>query len=169
MKKNERKIVETYDYAQQIIGVALSICPPILRRLFYKVSFANFGKNIYIGPKCFFRYPWKIRVGSNTSIGGGCQIYPSFKGKESFVIIGSNVLIGPNLCIFGAGHPVGSLTDSHVSSNVVIGDNVFIGGNVTIRYGVSVGEGATIGVGSIVTKDVPAFSVVAGNPAIIIK
>jgi maltose O-acetyltransferase len=85
------------------------------------------------------------------------------------VVIGSNVLIGPNLCIFGAGHPVGSLTEAHISSNVVIGDSVYIGGNVTIRYGVSIGEGATIGVGSIVTKDVPAFSVVAGNPAVIIR
>ena len=52
---------------------------------------------------------------------------------------------------------------------VIIGNNVWIGDKATVLPGVSIGDGAIIGANSVVTKDVPAFSVVAGNPAKIIK
>lgn len=52
---------------------------------------------------------------------------------------------------------------------VIIGDNVWIGDKATILPGVTVGEGAVIAANAVITKDVPAFSMVAGNPAIIIK
>lgn len=53
--------------------------------------------------------------------------------------------------------------------NVVIGDNVWIGDKATILSGVTIGDGAVIGANSVVTKDVPEYSVVAGNPAKIIN
>ena len=52
---------------------------------------------------------------------------------------------------------------------VVIGDNVWIGDKVTVLPGVTIGDGAVIAANAVVTKDVPAYSVVAGNPAKIIK
>lgn len=52
---------------------------------------------------------------------------------------------------------------------VVIGDDVWIGSRVTILPGVHIGEGAIIGASSVVTKDVPAYSIVGGNPAKVIK
>ena len=51
----------------------------------------------------------------------------------------------------------------------MIGNNVFIGARSIILKGVTIGEGAVIGAGSVITKDVPPMTVVAGNPAIIIK
>lgn len=52
---------------------------------------------------------------------------------------------------------------------VRIGDDVWIGGNVVILPGVTIGEGCTIGAGSVVTKDIPPFSVAVGNPCTVRK
>ena len=52
---------------------------------------------------------------------------------------------------------------------MTIADDVWIGGNVVILAGISIGEHAVIGAGSVVTKDVPPYSVVVGNPAKIVK
>jgi acetyltransferase-like isoleucine patch superfamily enzyme len=62
----------------------------------------------------------------------------------------------------GTGHP-------HSKGGIVIGNDVWIGKNVTILSGVTIGSGAVIGLNSTVTKDVPPYSVVAGNPAKFIK
>ena len=55
------------------------------------------------------------------------------------------------------------------SRPIVIKDDVWIGMNVIILKGVTIGEGAIVGAGSVVTKDVPAWTVVAGNPAKVVK
>lgn len=96
--------------------------------------------------------------------------------------IGSYVSIGPNVRRFGAAHPISSLSmhpywynaslgyvdTSHdvTRTQCVIEDEVWIGANVTILPGCSrIGLGAVVGAGSIVTHDVPEFSIIAGNPA----
>ena len=53
--------------------------------------------------------------------------------------------------------------------DVTIGNNVWIGGNVVICPGVTIGDNAVIGAGSVVTKDIPAWSVAAGNPCRVIR
>lgn len=56
-----------------------------------------------------------------------------------------------------------------ISAPIVIGDNVFIGARAIILKGVTIGEGAIVGAGSVVTKDVAEYSIVAGNPAKVIR
>jgi len=85
------------------------------------------------------------------------------------VTIGSDVLIGPNLCIYGAGHPVESPIDKHIGESVSIGDGVYIGGNVLIRYGVTIGANSIVAMGSVVVSNVEPFSVYGGNPAKLLK
>jgi acetyltransferase-like isoleucine patch superfamily enzyme len=165
MKHTDRWLVEWYGYFEGVLNFILSIFPPTFRKIFYRGTFASFGKNVFIGEKCYFKYPWKIRIGDAASIGMGCQIYPSYQFKDAFVIIENNVMTAPNLVIFGAGHPVKDPQSSHVAESVIIRRNAYIGGNVTIRYGVEIGESAVIAAGSIVTKDVAPFTVVGGNPA----
>ena len=161
----DRWLVEEYGYLEGLLNGFLGLLPPPVRKIYYKLTFSKFGRNVFIGEKCYFKYPWKIRIGDRASIGMGCQIYPSYQFKDVFITIEENVMTAPNLVIFGAGHPVRNPQDSHVAASVTIRRNAYIGGNVTIRYGVEIGESAVVAAGSVVTKNVEPFTVVGGNPA----
>ena len=85
---------------------------------------------------------------------------------------GYPVMFGPYVSIFAATHvtEVQSRRDNgEYAREVSIGDDCWIGGHVTILPGVTIGEGCTIAAGSIVTKDVPRFSVAMGQPARVVK
>lgn len=85
----------------------------------------------------------------------------------SLIIIGDRVQIGTNVSIFSAGHNTSVLSRQkfvEFGHPIFIEDDCWIGGNVVILPGVRIGRGSTIGTGSIVTRDVPAFSVAVGSP-----
>lgn len=124
----------------------------------------------------------EIRIGSNCYIGEGTRIW-----SQASVRIGDDVLISHLVDIHDSdGHPIdaadrvqdgrsilqgkGYLTPTQtLSAPVVIGDRVWIGFKATVLKGVTVGEGAIVAAGAVVTKDVPPYSVVAGNPAVVIR
>lgn len=88
------------------------------------------------------------------------------------VTIGDRVMFGPFVSIFAATHEteVQSRRDNiEYARPVNIGDDCWIGGHVTILPGVTIGQGCTIGSNSIVTKDVPEWSVAMGSPAKVVK
>lgn len=88
------------------------------------------------------------------------------------VRIGARVLFGPFVSIFAATHETGvqSRRDGvEYAMPVVIGDDCWVGGNTTIMPGVTIGRGCTIGAGSVVTRDIPDFSVAVGSPARVVK
>lgn len=112
--------------------------------------------------------------GASVVIGDYVGISGSTISATKQIIIGNNVLIGSGCVICDSdAHPIHpSDRQNHEltkSSPIVIGNNVFIGARSIILKGVTIGEGAVIGAGSVITKDVPPMTVVAGNPAIIIK
>lgn len=85
----------------------------------------------------------------------------------SLVVIGDRVQIGTNVSIFSAGHDTSVLSRQkfvEFGHLVFIEDDCWIGGNVVILFGVRIGRGSTIGAGSIVTRDIPAFSLAVGSP-----
>ena len=91
---------------------------------------------------------------------------------EAKVTIGDDCFIGPNVSIYTACHstdPVERNTRNEWAEPVTIGNNVWIGGSVTILPGVTIGDNVTIGAGAVVTKDIPADVVAAGNPCRVIK
>ncbi len=91
------------------------------------------------------------------------------------VTIGNDVMIGPELMCYTTNHQT-TRTDIPMIEQgfagerpIIIGNDVWIGSRVIILGGVKIGDGAIIGAGSVVTHDVPPYSVVGGNPARIIK
>lgn len=140
------------------------------------------GNNTSIGSHCILgcwikfagiKYTPKIIIGNNTSIGEYSHI-TSIKG----VIIGNGVLTGRYVYISDNNHGdcdyktllVRPSDRKLVSKGPVhIGNNVWIGDKVSILSGVNIGDGAVIAANAVVTKDVPAYSVVGGIPAKIIK
>jgi acetyltransferase-like isoleucine patch superfamily enzyme len=90
----------------------------------------------------------------------------------SLVTIGDRVMFGPFVSIFGATHETeveSRRNEIEYAREVTIGDDCWIGGNVTILPGVNIGRCCTIGASSVVTRDIPAFSVAMGAPARVVK
>ena len=121
----------------------------------------------WINPPFYCDYGFNIEVGRNFFANYNCTMLDVAK-----ITIGDNCFMAPNVAIYTAGHPIHP--DSRNSMYeygipVTIGDNVWIGGNVVICPGVTVGSNCVIGAGSVVTKDIPDWSIAAGNPCKVIR
>lgn len=113
----------------------------------------DYGCNIYIGEDFFANFNLTIL-------------------DEAEVRIGNNVFIGPNVSIYTACHPLNPVernTGVEWAEPITIGNSVWIGGSATILPGVIIGDNAVVGAGSVVTRDVEPNTVVAGNPAKVIR
>lgn len=126
-----------------------------------------------LGRSSTIKAPFHCEYGKTISIGKRTLINMNVTILDGAPItIGNNVLIGPGTGIFSATHPLDyrKRREFIVECNsIVIEDDVWVGGNVTINPGVTIGRGSVVGSGSVVTADVPPLSVVAGNPARVVK
>lgn len=140
-------------------------------------------ENCTIGGSFIVLFGGKVSVGKNTYIGPGTSI----QAKES-ITIGRDVIIANNVVLVdNNNHPVSPLErkkmsacSDHIndelwswkyaeSKPIIIEDNVWIGRDTRILKGVTIGKGSIVALGAIVTHDVPPYSVVAGNPARVVK
>ena len=121
----------------------------------------------------YINQPLRVDYGCNVRFGNDVFVNFNFTVlDEAIVAIGDNTFIGPNVSIYTACHPLdaGERRDGREwAEPVTIGRDVWIGGGATILPGVTVGDGAVIGAGAVVVRDVPPRTVVAGNPARVIK
>ena len=137
-----------------------------IRAFFAKLFCNSVGINVNIQKKA--RFSHNCTIGDYSGIGEGSRLYGE-------VHVGKYVMMGPQCWIYTQNHeftqldrPM-ALQGPRPAKPVTICDDVWIGGRVTILPGVTIGEGSIIGAGAVVTKDVPPYAIVGGNPAKIIR
>lgn len=145
-----------------------STCPYAfgVKRIRYWVCkhlFAKCGRNVNIEHGAEIGSGKYIEIGDNSGIGINCVVWKA--------IIGKNVMMGPDVVFITQNHDF-SDPDKPLQEQgfieyepIVVGDNTWIGTRVIILPGHKIGKCAIIGAGSVITKDVPDYTIVGGNPA----
>ena len=149
--------------------------------------FGSVGKNIRLksfGVKILM--PWNLHIGDSFSSLGKLYLYAGNRltighnvsmntnvvidSSGAEISVGDNVLIGQNVVVRAADHVFRSQEmpirfQGHVGEAIVIEDDVWIAANSVITKGVTIGSGAIVAAGSVVTRDIPPMTIVAGAPA----
>lgn len=138
------------------------------REKMLKEMFGDIGENCYIEPPLHANWGGKhCHFGKN--------VYANFNltlVDDSHIYVGDYTMIGPNVVIATAGHPIlPELREKAYQYNmpVHIGRNCWIGAGALIMPGVTIGDNTVIGAGSVVTKDIPANVVAVGNPCRVLR
>ena len=136
-----------------------------LRALFSELTGQEVGEDFRLWTPFFTDFGRNIRVGKNVFINHACTFM-----DRGGITLGDNVFIGPKVCLITENH--GILPSERrilTSKPVTLCNNVWVGAGAIILPGVTVGENSVVGAGAVVTHDVPPNTVVAGNPARVIK
>ncbi len=137
-----------------------------IRALFRKLIGKPVDDSFVLIPPFYTAGGDEIRVGHNVFVNQNCTFY-----DLGGIDIADDVLIGPNVSIITAAHPLqpSQRRTATIGKPIVIEKNVWIAANATIIGGVTVGENSVVAAGSVVTKHVPPNTLVGGNPARVIR
>lgn len=162
-----------YGVAKHLDSLAVRFLDRLFRKFRYQLCrhiFEGIGKNVNISANVYFGNGSNIVVGNNSGFGR------NFWVQNTNLKIGNNVMMGQNVMILGGGHQnvrtdIPMIEQGNLGKSVLtIGDDVWIGARVIILGNTqTIGNGVIIGAGSVVTKPIPDFAVVAGNPARVIR
>jgi len=139
--------------------------------LAHKRLFASCGRRVLVDPSGRYTFA-TIAFGNDVVVGPGAI----FWAVHSRIVIGSKVLIGPNVTIMGGDHRIDQVgrfmydvgedeKGAGYDADVRIEDDVWIGSGATLLKGVTLGRGAVVAAGAVVTRSVPPYAIVAGLPA----
>lgn len=148
----------------------------IIRRLLVLVNrpfFKKYGRNFKFDPYGYYTYS-TISVGDDVVLGRNAFIIAA----KSEIIIGNKVVFGPEVVMYGGGHNT-SVVGKYMFDvkekkptddlGIIVDDDVWVGARAIMLRGITVGRGAIVGAGAVVTKSVPPYAIVGGNPAKVIK
>lgn len=127
----------------------------------------NKEKNVFIQTPFYCDYGTNIELGESVYFNFNCVILDVMK-----VYIGSRTLIGPNVQIYTATHPINykeRASGLEFAKAISIGEDVWLGGGVIVCPGITIGDRTVIGAGSVVTKDIPSDVFAAGNPCKVLR
>jgi len=182
-EKNPSVIKKSFRFLERLLFFFLYCCfaqwlPPsyalgggvakVIRRFICKRLFNECGEQVNVERGAYFGSGKNISIGNNSGIGINAKI-------EGSVKIGDHVMMGPEVLMLTQNHDF-SRTDIPMDQQghqpekpIIIGNDVWIGARAVILPGVHVGNGAIIGAAAVVAKDIPAWAIVVGNPARVIK
>ncbi len=161
LDRGRSKAFEALWYLLKCVFLLSPLPWPIgLRRGLLRAFGAKVGEGVVIKPRVNVHFPWKLEVGDHAWI-----------GEEVFILNFEPVKIGAHACISQraflctGNHDYRDPRFSYRNAPITIGSGAWIGAGVFVGPGAEVGEEAVAAAGSVITRNVPANAVVAGNPA----
>lgn len=134
------------------------------RRMLVRLFGGHVGRTSGLGVTAVIAAPWNLTIGEYSSIGDCAWIYSLER-----ISIGTKTCIGDHVQLLTGYHDIATRNFQFKKKPITIGSACWIATGATVLPGVTIGDGAVVGACSVVTKDVPAWAVVAGNPARVIK
>lgn len=155
----------SYETKKLLVQMNSSSNPAEIRSLLSRITDRVIDESTAVFTPLYINYGKHTQIGKNVFINFNCTFL-----DLGGITIEDDVLIGPNVSLLSEGHPV-SPENRHslVSKSIHIRKNAWIGAGATILQGVTIGENAIVAAGAVVSKDVPANTIVGGIPARIIK
>lgn len=159
MRTNARLLLYTFNQTRETeLALRLSILDELI---------PNKQGDLFIQPPFYCDYGTNIQVGAQVHMNFNCVIL-----DEAKVIIGNRTLLGPNVQIYTATHPMSAVQRAEpeeLAKPIAIGNDVWVGGGAIICPGVVIGDRTVIGAGSVVTRNIPSDVFAAGNPCRVIR
>jgi acetyltransferase-like isoleucine patch superfamily enzyme len=135
--------------------------PAEIRDLLSQITGSKIDESVAVFTPLYVNFGKNTKIGKNVFINFDC-VFLDLGG----ITIEDNVLIAPKVSLLSEGHPLSPLDrQSLVPGHILIKTNAWIGAGATILPGVTIGENAVVAAGAVVSKDVPANTIVGGVPA----
>jgi putative colanic acid biosynthesis acetyltransferase WcaF len=125
---------------------------------------ARIAKGVVIKPSVNIKYPWNLTIGQNTWIGEGVWL-----DSLVHINIGANVCISQGAILLTGSHNYKKQTFDLITGSITLADGVWIGAGAIVNQGVSAASHAVLTAGSVANKNLDAFSIYQGNPAIKVR
>jgi putative colanic acid biosynthesis acetyltransferase WcaF len=134
------------------------------RALLLKLFGAKLGARCHIYPGAKIWAPWNLECGDRVAIADGAEIY-----NPSTIQLCDDAIVSQGAYLCGASHDYREISFPLVTAPIVLEKRAWVAARAIVTMGVRLGEGCVIGTGSVVTTDMPAWSVCAGNPCRVIR
>jgi acetyltransferase-like isoleucine patch superfamily enzyme len=155
----------SFETKKLLVQMNNSSDPAEIRNLLSQITGSEIDGSLVVFTPLYINYGKNIKIGKNVFINFDC-VFLDLGG----ITIDDNVLIAPKVSLLSEGHPVSpDERESLIPGHIHIGKNAWIGAGATILPGVTIGENAVVAAGAVVSKDVPANTIVGGVPSKIIK